>query len=272
VSVGAASLGRSEKSRFNAEFTKMMEVIETDRSPLLFHDTFAEWNLRVLGKEEFANKRKFLFDFLGPRPYEEFLSFMASREDVLWITYHTPPLEPIFAPYVAELQTTHVKASDLSVDLWRVTRWKKGSPLSFRVDIGHATARPWMRTGWQRDEGSDGKTFAWSTGDRSVLAVPLPTGGDVRMDFEALPFVYPSSPPQRVTIVLNGTVVEEVQLQPGLQRYSVNLPATALRESLDTLEFRYAYAHVARQVLPNSTDERELAVAWFSIDFARLNP
>jgi hypothetical protein len=268
MSVGAADLARSERSRFNVEFTRIMELIETDRSPLLFYDTFAEWHLKVLGRDEFPNRRKFLFDFFGPRPYEEFLSFVASREDVLWITYHTPPAEPFFAPYVAELEKTHVKNSELSTDFWRVATWRQDSPLPYSVDIGHVTARRWMRTGWERDEGSDGETFAWSNGDRSVLTVPLPAGGDIRMDFDALPFVFPRSPPQRVTIVLNGTVLEEVQLQPGLQRYSVNLPAAALRESSDTLEFRYAYARVPREVLPNSSDVRELAVAWFSINFA----
>ncbi len=144
--------------------------------------------------------------------------------------------------------------------------------LPLHLDIGDSTARRWMRSGWDRDEAAGGETLVWSDGVRSVLTVPLPTGGDIRMDFEALPFVFRRSPRQRVTIVLNGTVIEELELRPRLQRYSVILPAEALRESLDILEFRYAYARAPQEVLRNSLDVRRLAVAWYSIDFAALNP
>lgn len=144
--------------------------------------------------------------------------------------------------------------------------------LPLQLDIGDSTARRWMRRGWYEDEAAGGETFAWSDGVQSVLTVPLPTAGDIRMDFEVLPFVFRRSPQQRVTIVLNGTVIEELELRPGLQRYSVILPAAALRESLDTLEFRYAYARAPQEVLRNSLDVRLLAVAWYSIEFAVLNP
>jgi hypothetical protein len=278
ASASTAYVVRSEKSRFNAKFMKIVALIKTDRSPLLFYDTFAEWNLRVLGMDAFPNRRKFLVDYLRPwRPYEafkRFLTFAAPEQDVLWITYHVPSDEPRFAPYVAQLEKTHFRDDDLSIPPWRVTRWRSWSTaqetvaLPLLLDIGDSTARRWMRTGWQHAEVSDGEAFTWSDGDRSVLTIPFPTGADIRMDFDALPFVFPHSPPQRVTIVLNGTVVGQVPLQPGLQGYSVTLPAAALHESLDTLAFRYAYARVAREVLPHSPDERQLAVAWSSITFA----
>ena len=138
--------------------------------------------------------------------------------------------------------------------------------LPLRLDIGDSAARRWMQAGWHRGEG-EGRTYAWSDGARSVLTVPLPRGGDIRMDFEALPFEFPRSPDQRVTIVLNGTVLEERPLRSGLQKYSVILPAAALSEPLSTLEFRYAWARKPQEV-GGSADVRTLAVAWFSIDFA----
>jgi hypothetical protein len=129
-----------------------------------------------------------------------------------------------------------------------------------------------MLDGWGIDEGSGDKTYAWSKGGQSILAVPLPTGADIRMDFEVLPFVFRRSPAQRVTIVVNGTVIDEVQLSPELQSYSVILPAKALGPSPQTVEFRYAYARAPRDVVKGSPDERELAVAWFRLDFAPVNP
>jgi len=144
--------------------------------------------------------------------------------------------------------------------------------LPLRVDIGDRTARRWMQTGWHGDETVGDRTFVWSDNARSVLAVPLPAGGDIRMEFEAHPFAYPDSPPQRVTLVLNGSVIEEIHLRSGLQKYSVMLPAGALSGSLDTIEFRYAYARMPREVLRKSPDTRLLAVAWYSIDFTAVAP
>jgi hypothetical protein len=140
--------------------------------------------------------------------------------------------------------------------------------LPLHVDIGNRTARPWMQTGWSDDEASGAESYVWSDGPESVLTIPLPDTADIDMHFEALPFVFPRSPGQRIAVVVNGVRVDEIQLQPGKAQYSVELPATALRAPVDTLVFRYAYSRVPHDVLPNSADVRSLAVAWYRIDFA----
>ena len=144
--------------------------------------------------------------------------------------------------------------------------------LPLRLDIGDSTARPWMRVGWNADETAGGQTFAWSDGDRSIVKFRLRSRGDVRVDFEVLPFVFPGSPPQGITVVLNGSVIEEVRLEPGLKKYSVVLPARALSKSVDALEFRYAYTRSPQEVFDNSPDVRKLSVAWYSIDFSPRAP
>jgi peptidoglycan/LPS O-acetylase OafA/YrhL len=151
--------------------------------------------------------------------------------------------------------------------------------LPFHLGFGDSAARPWMASGWYDPEAAGGGIFAWSAGDRSVVTVPLPSGGDIRLDFEALPFVFPRSPQQVVTIALNGSVVEEVRLGPGKQRYSVVLPSRALHTSLDTLDFHYAYVRSPHEVLRSflglvrtSRDSRTLAVAWYSLDFSKPTP
>jgi hypothetical protein len=126
MSVGFSEVMRSEKRRYNDEFTNLVTLIRTDPSPLVFYDTFAEWNFIVLGINEFPNKRAFLFDFIKGVRLESFQKFIASREDVLWITYHLDRDEPVFAPYVAELEATHDRVEDRSFGvLWRIIRWKK---------------------------------------------------------------------------------------------------------------------------------------------------
>jgi len=145
-------------------------------------------------------------------------------------------------------------------------------PLPFHLAIGDSAARRWTPSGWYDAEAAGGATFAWSEGEQSMLTVPLPSGRNIRLDFEALPFVFPRSPPQVVTIELNGTVIERVRVRPGRQKYSVVLPARALRASVDTLEFDYAYARSPREVLENSVDVRTLAVAWYSLEFSEWKP
>ena len=60
--------------------------------------------------------------------------------------------------------------------------------------------------------------------------------------------------------------------RPGLAKYSVILPAKALADGLDTIELRYAWARTPREVISKSADVRQLAAAWYSIDFAARSP
>jgi hypothetical protein len=135
-----------------------------------------------------------------------------------------------------------------------------------RIDLSDSTTRQWM-SGWHPAEEAGGRKLAWSSGTTSVLKVSLPTDRDIRMSFEALPYEFRRSPTQFVTVVLNGTVVDEVVLRSGVRRYSVTLPVTALKTSPQTLEFRYAYVRKPSDVAQGSSDVRELAVAWYSLAF-----
>jgi hypothetical protein len=144
--------------------------------------------------------------------------------------------------------------------------------LPLHLSFGDTAMRQWVWGGWYPSETAGGGTFAWSDGLRSALSVPLPAGGDIAMEFEALPFTFRRSPPQRVTVVLNGTVIDTVELTKGVRSYSVILPAAALGASPDLLEFRYAYARAPREVRWRTRDIRQLAVAWYGIDFRALAP
>jgi hypothetical protein len=80
--------------------------------------------------------------------------------------------------------------------------------------------------------------------------------------------VFPGCDTQSVSVLLNATPVDEVVLAPDRQTYEVLLPGRLTQAGLNTIELCYAYARQPRKVLNNSSDKRELAVAWFSIDFA----
>ena len=142
--------------------------------------------------------------------------------------------------------------------------------LPLRLKFGDGLTGGWTGSGWYEDEKMGEEALRWSEGQRSVLEVPLPAGQDIRMEFDCQPFVYPGCDQQRVSVLLNGVLIDELVLAPSRQTYSVVLPGNPTRPSLNTLELRYAYAHQPRKVLRNTSDKRLLAVAWYSIEFAEL--
>lgn len=142
--------------------------------------------------------------------------------------------------------------------------------LPLHLTLGDGPQRKWARSGWYQDEPAGAESLRWSEGRRSVIEVPLPGGENVRMDIDCQPFVFPGSEPQRVSVLLNGTLVSEIVLAPDRQTYQIVLPGHLTRASLNTIELQYAYAHQPRKVLRNNSDNRVLAMACYSIDFAAL--
>ena len=138
--------------------------------------------------------------------------------------------------------------------------------LPLRLRLGESEARQWMGRGWHQDESLGSESWVWSDGPESVLQVPLPTDRDIEMRLEGQPFLFPNSLPQHVSVVLNGTALEQFPMSADRQRYSVVLPKEYLRD-LNTLELRYAYSRRSQDVLPDSSDSRELAVSWYTIEF-----
>ena len=140
-----------------------------------------------------------------------------------------------------------------------------GPPVPIVLHLGDGTGKRFLRRGWQQPENEGG--HIWSADLQSVLDVPLPKGVDVRMDFECRPFVFPGSPRQTLSIVLNGKPIQELTLDPERTKYSVTLPASAFREWPDAIAVNYAYARRPMDVISGSTDTRTLAVVWYSIEF-----
>lgn len=77
---------------------------------------------------------------------------------------------------------------------------------------------------------------------------------------------YPGSPPQTLSLDVNGIPQTKLVLEPGWAVYQVALPAASFRAGLNTLTFRYGYAVVPARVVAGSSDERLLAVAFDAIE------
>lgn len=162
---------------------------------------------------------------------------------------------------IAELSPSHIRRDSQHLP--------PRLPLPAVLSFADTAARRWMG-GWHAAERSGRRTLAWSSGPRSVLITALPSDGDIALSFEALPFEYPGSPPQRIRVSVNGTSIAEIRLRSGLEPYRIILPVSILQQSPQTLEFAYAWTRKPSDVISGATDIRELAVAWFSLQFAAV--
>jgi hypothetical protein len=139
------------------------------------------------------------------------------------------------------------------------------APLPIQIAFEAGRSRPRLIRGWHESDG----THAWSDGLESVLVAPLRDDEDVRMSIDWLPFPDAEQPEQRVAIFVNETALTEIALQPGLNTTSVVIPAKLLRYRANRIRFRYSHTSRPADVIRDSEDEREIAVAWYSIRFER---
>jgi MoaA/NifB/PqqE/SkfB family radical SAM enzyme len=143
-------------------------------------------------------------------------------------------------------------------------------PLPLRVQFGALIVDGRMRRGWYPDEAVGSETLRWSRGAESTVEIDLPPGRDIRMELDCEPFNFPGCDEQRVSVLLNGALIEELALAPSRRTYSVVLPRERTRAWLNTLELRYAHVYRPRSVMQNTSDTRKLAMACYSIEFAEL--
>lgn len=141
--------------------------------------------------------------------------------------------------------------------------------LPIEIPLDDPAMHRWMLSGWYRNRHATAGDGCWSHGLQSELLLPLPTEGDVRMEFRCQPLAFVNAPPQSVSLSVNGEAISTIPLRPGLQTYSLTLPRDALRDDQNHFVFRYAYARRPSEVLPESQDERLLSVCWYSLTFAQ---
>jgi hypothetical protein len=144
-------------------------------------------------------------------------------------------------------------------------------PDRYFIDFGSPRRDFALLTGWSADErwGDAVQTMQWSNDRESSAMLFLPDAVDRVLEVRLRPLTYAGSPPQRVTVSVNGTPRTTFTLAPEWEVYRIVLPAAAFRGGLNTLTFTYAYAVAPARVLPGSADTRILGVAF---DYLALTP
>jgi len=165
----------------------------------------------------------------------------------------------------------HEVALDLAV------AWNDGlvTSESAELDIGTEAARGALGSGWFYDERNrdSGETFAWSRGSASEIFFHLGWERDLRMDVRCRPFQFDGATRQILRFELNDTIVgEPLELEPTTSTYSIDLPASAQVVGRNRLLVRYERVDAPSSVVPGSSDQRALAVAWSDIRFQGVDP
>ncbi|MFQ5613723.1 MAG: interleukin-like EMT inducer domain-containing protein [Anaerolineae bacterium] len=127
-------------------------------------------------------------------------------------------------------------------------------PPTLRLDFGHWTGAPYRGEGWAADETIFAASANWTVAAEARVFFPVRGPGDRRLALQVAPFTYPDAPSQTLRLSLNGQpLAAAFPLQEGWQVIETTLPAGALRQGLNVLALRPAYAVAPRDVLPPQT-------------------
>lgn len=131
------------------------------------------------------------------------------------------------------------------------------------IDLGTESSHTHLVSGWSFDEVDEGgNPFAWSVGDESRLRFHVGRPRPLVLRFRCYPFPAPGSPPQKLTVVLNGHFLRILTLERKNAEYEVALPQGSLVAGDNALDFYYAITYDPSVELPGVTDKRRLAVLW----------
>jgi hypothetical protein len=141
----------------------------------------------------------------------------------------------------------------------------------FTIDFGLEETDLYRGAGWSWNEEIGGVSANWATDQQARVFIPLRQEGNYRLTIAALPFSYQGAPPQRVNITMNGHPLSELSLTANWAPYEVDIPSTVVHYGLNELTLHFSHLASPQDVLPESSDQRTLAVAVNYVKFERVN-
>jgi len=132
-----------------------------------------------------------------------------------------------------------------------------------KIDFARSQNRC-IKRGWSQPE-QWGKDFgvSWSDESNSDLFVYLEGSRPYLLTANLLPFSYQGSPQQTVNVFLNGKLLDTLSLlKKEFSVCKIKIPANVIRTGVNHLNFSYGYTGRPSELIPESTDTRDLAVAF----------
>ncbi len=181
--------------------------------------------------------------------------------------YIDPPLPMyIVSPFFTFAEAA-IAGTYAGIDLYRVMDPEKVRINSFHIDFGELYDRSALRTGWSANEGPYPEqgfpSFVWAIGHKSELETFIEeTKRSKLLSFRVRSYTLG----QVMTILLNESQIQSLNISSTWQEYEVLLPREALLPGPNRLEF-----HFKNAIAPSDSgrpDKRKLAIAfdWLSIE------
>ncbi len=131
------------------------------------------------------------------------------------------------------------------------------------VAFGDPAARPFMLWGFSVPEKPGILPFTWATGLASEVGFDVVEPRPLAFAFRGFPFTFAGAPDEQLVAVrLNGYELARVPLAGGSHEFLLHLDPSRLVAGRNRLRFEYSYAAKPSEVLPGSTDIRNLSVGW----------
>lgn len=131
---------------------------------------------------------------------------------------------------------------------------------SAELNVGAPSARPYLVQGFYDDEADGNRRAAWSSGERSVIALaldPEPTSPyEVRITGHAIEALVPLEVEGRI----NGRPLGKQKFGAGWGYHTYSVPSGVLQKGTNLLELSYPTSVRPAETEPGSKDQRQLAV------------
>jgi hypothetical protein len=184
--------------------------------------------------------------------------------DLRYLVVHRDYVDPVVEQYVLAVLPAEKFYEEGNVVAYRLATQPRQE--SGVIDLGTAAAAMNRGEGWGRDEtAAGGITVNWATQRHATLFFAVSEPADTRLTLRLIPFVYAGMPKQTMEVVVNGSTIQQVDLEADWRDYAFALPRDVLHAGINRLDLRFGQI-ASPSVVMDSTDRRNLAAA---VDFVQ---
>jgi hypothetical protein len=133
-------------------------------------------------------------------------------------------------------------------------------PVHASIDVGRASARPFLYAGFSGDEHAPDRDYAWVDGTRATLLVPSLVRRDAAIAIVCEPYITAKNGRQQLTATLNGIVLGTADIGDGWQQVSWRAPARAWQIGANELTLFLSSA-ISPYDAGEGRDTRRLSIA-----------
>ncbi len=150
------------------------------------------------------------------------------------------------------------------IDLVEVFPEARVSVETNSLNLTERSARQMLGAGWWIGQNADKtKSAAWGYGGRSEMAFFRLKPRELTFHFWCRPYDFKEGRGQAVSFIVNGSLIQKVDLDSGPQSVKVTVPAEVLRSGENYLVMEYAASQ--NQGVPFVSPREDRAVLWSSV-------